>query len=159
MANPGFLAELSRKGKLEMVEPSEEIKNSYIKKSGSYLESARILLERGKLEEAVSMAYYSMYHMLTALLFRTGIKCENHSASIILLKEIFGLDNSGISKIKYERVDKEYYVDFQITKDELCKIIGRAEEFNSDMSDYISRLNSGKIRMFRIRMEGLLKEE
>ncbi len=159
MAKQGFLARLAEEGKLEMVEPSEEVKNSYIKKSGSYLESARILLEKGKLEESVSMAYYSMYHMLTSLLFRTGIKCENHSASIILLKEVFGLDNSEISKIKYERVDKEYYVDFQITKEEVSKVIGKAEEFNSDISDYISRLNSGKIRMFRIRMESLLKEE
>ncbi|MCX6815071.1 MAG: DNA-binding protein, partial [Candidatus Aenigmarchaeota archaeon] len=72
-----------------------------------------------------------------ALLFRTGIKCENHSTSIILLKEVFGLDNSGISRIKYERVDKEYYVDFQITKDEVSELIGKAEEFNSDISDYI----------------------
>ncbi|MCX6814716.1 MAG: HEPN domain-containing protein, partial [Candidatus Aenigmarchaeota archaeon] len=73
MAKQGFLVKLAEEGKLGMVEPSEEIKNSYIKKSESYLESARILLERGKLEESVSMAYYSMYHVLTALLFRTGI--------------------------------------------------------------------------------------
>jgi len=100
-----------------------------------------------------------MYHMLTALLFRAGIKCENHSASIILLKEVFGLDSSEISKIKIERVDKEYYVDFQITKEEVVGIISRAQDFSSSIADFISRLNSGKIRMFRIRMESLLKEE
>jgi len=159
MARQGFLAKLARRGKLEMVEPSEEIRNSYMQKSESYLESARILLEKGKLEESVSMAYYSMYHMLTALLFRAGIKCENHSASIILLKEVFGLDSSEISKIKIERVDKEYYVDFQITKEEVVGIISRAQDFSSSIADFISRLNSGKIRMFRIRMESLLKEE
>ena len=158
MAKPGFLAKLVKEGKLGMVEPSEEIKSSYIRKSESYLESARILLEKGKLEESVSMAYYSMYHMLTALLFRTGIKCENHSASITLLKEVFGIDNSEISRTKYERVDKEYYVDFQITRDEVVKIIGRAEGFNSSLLDFISRMNAGKIKMFRIRMESLLRE-
>jgi hypothetical protein len=28
-----------------------------------------------------------MYYMLLALLFRVGIKCENHSAGIMLLKQ------------------------------------------------------------------------
>jgi uncharacterized protein (UPF0332 family) len=159
MAKPGFLAKLAEKGKLGLVEPSEEIRSSYVQKSGSYMESSRILLEKGKLEEAVSMAYYSMYHMLTALLFRTGIKCENHSASIILLREVFGLDNSEISRVKRERIDKEYYVDFQVTTSEVEKIIEKTEWFNSGLSDFISRLNSGRIKLFRIKLESLLREE
>lgn len=158
MGERGFLDKLARKGKLEMVEPSEEIRNSYIQKSESHMESARILLEKGKLEESVSMAYYGMYHMLTALLFRTGIKCENHSAAIILLKEVFGVDNSEISKVKRERVDKQYYVNFQVTMKEVVEIIKKAEQFNTEISDFISRLNADKIRVFRIRMEALLGE-
>jgi uncharacterized protein (UPF0332 family) len=30
-----------------------------------------------------------MYNSLTALLFRVGIKCENHAGSILLLKKLF----------------------------------------------------------------------
>lgn len=70
-----FLAKLKREGILEFVEPSEEIMQSYLKKSESYLGSAKILLQSDHLEESVSMAYYSMYYLLTSLLFRTGIKC------------------------------------------------------------------------------------
>jgi len=44
-------------------------------------------LKNKKLEEAVSMAYYSMYYSLLALLFRVGIKSENHTASIFLLRD------------------------------------------------------------------------
>lgn len=46
MKRIGFLAKLKREGTLEFVEPSEEIMQSYLKKSESYLGSAKILLQR-----------------------------------------------------------------------------------------------------------------
>ena len=106
MKKINFLIKLKKKKKLELVEPSEEIKKSYILKSESNLVSARILFKNDKLEEAIALTYYSMYHMLTALLFKIGVKCENHTASIILLKDVFDIDNSGISYAKKERIDK-----------------------------------------------------
>ena len=157
MGKADFLKDLIKKGKLEMVEPSEEIKESDIHKSESHLESASILLEKGKLEESVSMAYYSMYHMLTALLFRVGIKCENHTASIILLKRIFGIDNSFIFKIKDERVEKQYYVSFEIEEKDVRDLIKDAEEFNGKMLDFISRLNSERIGACRRNAEDFLR--
>src|SRR3989339_1629322 len=130
MKKINFLIRLKEEGRLSIIDPSEEIKESYIRKSASSLKSAEILLGNGQVEDAVPMAYYSMYNMLTALLFKIGIKCENHSASIIILKELFGIDNSGISSAKTERVDKQYYVDFEITKEEVGNLIESAEQFN-----------------------------
>ena len=89
MKKISFLSKLKREGKLQLVSPSETIKDPYLKKSESNLASAKILLENERLEESVSLAYYSMYNMLTAILFQVGIKCENHSASIILLNAHF----------------------------------------------------------------------
>lgn len=45
------------------------------------------------------MAYYSMYYMVLALLFATGIKCENHSGAIILLERLYGIDNHRIEPL------------------------------------------------------------
>ena len=149
MKKISFLAKLFDEGKLQLVNPSEEIKDSYIKKSESNLISAKILLENNKLEESVSLVYYSMYHMLTALLFKLGIKCENHSASIILLKELFSIDNSGIFFAKEERVDKQYYTDFNITKQEILEAIRIAENFNKRLLDFISKLDNQKIKEYR----------
>jgi len=156
MKKVGFLAKLKREGILELVEPSEEIMQSYLKKSESYLGSAKILLQSDHLEESVSMAYYSMYHLLTALLFITGIKCENHAASIILLTELFGIDNAKIAFAKRERIDKQYYVDFQITKEEALDIIKIAEEFSAELTDFISRLNTEQIQRYRETLEELV---
>lgn len=78
MKKTNFLNKMKKEGKLELVESSEEMKKSYMTKSESNLISSKILLANERLEESVSLAYYSMYHLLIALLFKVGIKSENH---------------------------------------------------------------------------------
>ena len=121
MKKTGFFTKLHEKDVLRLIEPSEEIKAAYLKKSESHLMSAKILLDYDRLEESVSTTYYSMYYMTLALFFRAGIKCENHSATIILLTKIFNIDNSEISMAKRERVNKQYFVDFFLTKEEVSR--------------------------------------
>ena len=149
MKKTNFLNKLNKEGKLELVEPSEEMKQSFILKSESNIVSSKILLNNDKLEESVGLAYYSMYHLLTALLFKTGIKSENHSASIILLKGVFGQDNKDIFEAKTERLDKQYYVDFVITKKDVEDTIRKAEIFNNKMIDFISKVNNEDIKNYR----------
>jgi len=52
---------------LQLVAPNAEVKAAYLKKSESYLASARLLLEGERFEESVSLAYYSMYYSVDAL--------------------------------------------------------------------------------------------
>jgi uncharacterized protein (UPF0332 family) len=158
MKKPSFFSRLYDEGKLQLVEPSESVKESYMKKSDSYLASAKLLLANNRLEETVSLAYYSMYYAALALLFRVGIKCENHSAVIILLKEIFGIDNSELSSAKKERIDKQYYIDFAVAKEDVEELIAKAEKSNPRILDFIERLNQEKIVKFRSRTEALIKE-
>ena len=151
-----LLAELIKENKLKLVESSEEIKDSYLEKSQSNLDSAKILLENNKLEESVSLTYYSMYNIATSLFFKTGIKCENHSALIILLKEIFEIDNSSISYAKKERIDKQYYADFEITKEEVNEAIKSAEDFSSILIDFISKMNNSDIEEYREKFKEII---
>ncbi len=150
-----FLTKLKKEGKLELVEASEEIKESYIKKSESSLVSSKILLENEKLEESIALSYYSMYHMLTSLLFQVGIKCENHACSIILMKELFSLDNSDISSAKSERIDKQYYTDFHITKEDVKDAVKNAEDFNSRLLEFISKISHKDIEYYRKRFKDI----
>lgn len=151
-----FLAKLKKEGKLKVVESSEEIKESYLAKSESNLISAKLLFENNKLEEAVYLAYYSMYNSLLALLFRIGIKSENHAASIILLRKVFDIDNSNISFAKRERVDKQYYVDFHVAKDDVEELIEKAEEFNKEILDFLSKLTNEKIKAYQEKFKKLI---
>ena len=157
MRKQGFLNKLFREGKIQIVEPSAQVQEAYRKKSESYLVSAKILLENERLEETVSMAYYSMYYMVLALLFATGIKCENHSGAIILLENLYGIDNTRIAAAKRERIDKQYYVDFAITVEDVRDSIEETEAFYADLLDYMERLHQGDISRLREEAARLLE--
>ena len=153
-----FLIKLNEEGKLQIVEPSSEISESYLIKSDSHLESAKILLNSKKLEECVSMSYYGMYHGLLALLFKCGIKSENHSASILLLKEVFNEDNLAkeISFGKKERIDKQYYTDFKLTKQDCEDMIKKSENFIIQIKCIIKQLNDGNIIQLKDKLNKML---
>ena len=144
-------------GKLMLVESSEEIKKSYFEKSESNLISSKILFKENRLEEAVALTYFSMYNLVLALLFGVGIKCENHSAGIILLKNVFELDNNLLIEAKKERIDKKYYTDFSIVKEEVIQGIFSAENFNRNLKAFILQLNNQKITFYRDKFRELLK--
>jgi uncharacterized protein (UPF0332 family) len=148
-----FLKRLHTEGVLNLVAPSNEMKMAYLKKSESHLISAKLLLENDLFEESVSMAYYSMYHSVLALFFATGIKCENHSAAIILLKEIYGVDNTDMWEAKRERLDKQYYVSSAPVHDDVVSLIRTAESFNAILLDIIDRLTKEKTEAFRKKLK------
>ncbi len=157
MKNLSFLIKIQKEGKLKLVESSEEIKDSYIEKSESNLISAKILFDNNKLEESVSLTYYSMYNLVTSLFFKVGIKCGNHTASIILLKTLFDIDNSSISLAKKERIDKQYYTDFHIIKQEVLENIQITEKFNKNLIDFISKLTNQDLEEYREKFKKLLE--
>jgi len=88
-------------------------------------------------------------------LFAVGIKCENHSAGAILLKEVFGLNNSLLVRAKKERIDKQYYATFHITKKEVEEGVISAENFNRDLKAFILGLNRQRIDDYRKKFRNL----
>lgn len=159
MKKPSFLSKLKSEGKLELVEPSEEICKSYIGKADNCLKSAKLLLEHNLYENSVSMSYYAMYNSLTALLFKVGIKCENHAGSIILFKKLFGrLDLFKIiSFAKEERIDRQYYVtsekNFVLTKESAEDMVKKAEDFLLKMKLVIAELKNEQVENLRERFK------
>jgi len=141
---------------LQLVDPSEHLKDAYLKKSDGHLSTARLLLENDRLEEAVSIAYYSMYYSVLALFHRTGIKCENHTAAGMILQRVFDIDPADLVRAKKERIDKQYYVDTELTKDDVKALLLTAETFNGVMFDFIERLNNTKVEGYRDKLRELL---
>lgn len=150
-----FLKKLKRKGIIELVESSEEMKLSYLTKAENCLKSAKILFQSQLYENSISEAYYCIYNSLLSLLFKIGIKSENHSASIILFDKLF--EKRDLVKVifwaKEERIDKQYYVETQqivkVTK-ELCnEMIIKAEDFLVKMKLLIVDLSNEKINLVR----------
>lgn len=153
MANK-FLNKLKKEGKLEAVEPSEDICNSYSEKSANCFKSAKLLLQNNLYENSIGQSYYAMYNQLLALLFRVGIKCENHGGSILLLRLLFDENvlHKLISDAKKERIDKQYYVTAEkneITKEIADELLNNAEEFVLKMKLVIKNLNNDRIEEVR----------
>ena len=149
-----FLNKLKKEEKLELVEPSEDISDSYSEKSADCLKSAKLLLQNNLYENSIGMSYYAMYNLLLALLFRVGIKCENHGGSILLLKLLFGKDGlfKLIADAKKERIDKQYYVTTgkdEITKEIAEELLNNSEDFVLKIKVVIKNLNNDSIDEFR----------
>ena len=156
-----FLNKLKKEEKLELVEPSEDICNSYSEKSVNCLKSAKLLLQNNLYENSIGISYYAMYNLLLALLFRIGIKCENHGGSILLLKLLFSENDlyKLISDAKKERIDKQYYVTTEkdeITKDIAEELLNDAEDFILKMKLVIRNLNNDFIDEIRKKFEKLI---
>ena len=162
MKELNFLKKLKRKGIIELVESSEEMKSSYLIKAENCLKSAKILFQSQLYENSTSEAYYCMYNSLLSLLFKIGIKSENHSASIILFDKLF--DNKEMVKIiswaKEERIDKQYYVETQqivkVTEESCNEMMLKAEDFLVKMKLLISELSNEKINSVRDNFMNLL---
>ena len=146
-----FLKKIKREEKLELIEPSEEIKSSYLIKAENCLRASKILFQNQLYENSTSEAYYGIYNSLLALLFKVGIKSENHSASIILFDKLF--DYKELARIalwaKGERIDKQYYVETQqiikATKESCNEMILKAEDFLLRMKLVINEISNEKI--------------
>ena len=137
------------------------MKASYLQKAENCLKSAKILFKNQLYENSISEACYCMYNSPLSLLFKTVIKSENHSASIIILKRLFNEDAlcKIISFAKEERIDKQYYVESrQITKatKESCKDMAlKSEDFLVKMNLLIGELSNEKINSIRNSLESL----
>lgn len=157
-----FLKKLRKTGRLELVEPSDEMKFSYLLKAENCLKSSKVLYQNQLYENSTSEAYYCVYNSLLSLLFKIGIKSENHSASIILFEKLF--DNKELVKIalwaKEERIDKQYYVETQqiikATKESCNEMIIKAEDFLLRLKTLINELGNEKISQIRKSFEELL---
>ncbi len=154
MKKPSFLDKLKDEGTLELVEPSDEICSSYLEKAENCLKSAKLLYQNNLFENSVSMSYYTMYNSLTSLLFKAGIKCENHAGSILIFRKLFGRNDlfEIISFAKEERIDRQYYVaskqDF-LGKESAQDMLAKSETFIIQIKLIMQNLKNEDIELIR----------
>jgi len=159
MKKSNFLGKLKQKGALKIVEPSEEISQSYLIKSDKCVQVAKLAYDAGIYENAVSEAYYSVYNTVLSLFFKCGIKCENHSGAVLLIKDLFGLENlySIFSEFKKDRIDNQYYISVTDTepvhKEKCDERIRTAQRFNAELKAYVGRITNQEINKIRERFQ------
>jgi len=121
-----------------------ELIRAQIEKSQEKLDAGRSLLNDGFIDDAISRAYYSMFHAASALLLSEGITIESHSA----LKTMFGLYfvktgkidkkfGRWLNKLKDERENGDYDIFTSFEKEDAELDIKKAEEFLEEMKRYL----------------------
>ncbi len=122
---------LNQKTGIELVEPSENLRDAHILKAEEALE----VLQGTKIKDwQLTTAYYAIYHGIYSLLMKIGIKCEIHSCTIEFTKKFlnnhFTEDNYGlIDKAFSARIASQYYVNRKVPKQNYELIMKKAPLF------------------------------
>ena len=138
MDDEKFVKEKYLLGKIKLTPPSEAVTQSYLVNSHDELKAAKIMAKQNLLKQSVGHSYYAMYLSLQALLYKCGIKSEDHTTTIILQKLIFGKSNQQIKKAKKLRINAQYYTNIEIPSEDCQELLKEAEDFNNEMEKFIS---------------------
>ena len=131
-----------------MVPKIEEMIRGQMEISEAKLKAAKSLLKDGFYDDAISRAYYSIFHAASAVLLSEGINVETHSA----LKTIFGLRfikpgkidrkfGRILSRLKDERENGDYDIFTDFNLQDAQEAIEQTEEFLEEMKRFLSKIH------------------
>ncbi|MCR4327266.1 MAG: DNA-binding protein [Nanoarchaeota archaeon] len=152
-----LIKELKKQEKIKLVEPNENVSKSYLEKSRNSLKAGKILLSQNLVEESISMSYYGMYNKLLSLLYKVGIKSENHFFSIFVMKEVFNFENKEILFAKKERINKQYYANSNLMVEDAKEMVDISEDFCDNLGSFINRVSIEKVKEYRNKFLALIK--
>ena len=115
---------------------NKEVISGYLDVSRDKLDSAKILFKHNKYDDAISRAYYAVFHCVQVLLLSLGIKAESHSG----VRQLFGFYfikegrfdkkfGRYLKNLKDERENGDYGIFTLIEKEDALKAINEAKEF------------------------------
>lgn len=134
---------------LKIVEPNERLSKSYLEQAKlSLLKAERDFNENDLLWSTIAI-YYAEYYSLYSFLQKIGIKCENHTCSILAVGLLLGEDKTRtINEHKDKRIDAQYYM--KVDQESKVKLmIQEAKRFVSDFDEIVSNLSESEIKEYR----------
>jgi uncharacterized protein (UPF0332 family) len=120
--------------------------NGYLEKAGKKLEVAKRLLASGDYEDAISRAYYAVYHATQALLLTEGQHAETHKGVVTLFGLLFvktGKFSKNFGKylanLKDDRESGDYEVFTYIDEETAQAAMNEATEFIAEAKHYLEK--------------------
>lgn len=158
MKERDFLRKAVKAEQLRLVDPSENIYESYMKKSEDCIKASELLIKNGLYENSISDSYYAIYNSIIALLRKVGIKCENHAVSISLLETLFSetVLRDLANRAKDARIESQYEIDVSVTKSNAVELQSHAENFVNAIRLISRRLTSEKSERIRQKLGKLI---
>lgn len=137
------------KNGLHIIEPNERLSKSYLEQAkSSLLRAEKDFNDKDLLWSTVAI-YYAEYYALYSFLQRIGVKCENHTCSILIVGVLLGEDKiKTINEHKGKRIDAQYYM--KLDQEEKVKaMLQEAKTFVSEFDEVISMLSEEEVKTHR----------
>lgn len=140
---------------LRMAEPNERLSKSYLEQAKSSLNRAEKNFEDKDLLWATVAVYYAEYYALYSFLQKIGLKCENHSCSILAVEFLLGKEKTKtINEHKEKRIDAQYYMKVGQEK-QVEAMLQEAKIFISMFDGLVSNLTESEVSEYREKVERL----
>ena len=138
---------------LKIEESNERLAKSYLEEAKASLKRAEKNFADGDLLWTTVVIYYAEYYALYSFLQKIGLKCENHSCSILTADFLLGEEKTKtINQHKDKRVDAQYYM--RIDKQEKVEaMVQEAKQFVVEFDILVSSLSDEEIEKHRIKMK------
>jgi len=124
----------------------KELIKGYIEKAEKKMKVAKKLLKSKDYEDAISRAYYAIYHAAQSLLLSEGQKTETHKGLVTLFGLLFiktGKFKKELGKylanLKDDRESSDYEVFSYIDSETAEKAIKEAMEFLEETKKYLKK--------------------
>lgn len=143
---------------LKIVEPNERLSRSYLEQAkSSLLRANRNFKENDFLWTTVAI-YYAEYYALYSFLQKIGIKCENHSCSIVAVTFLLGKEATEIiNQHKEKRIDAQYYIKVG-QKNKIKLMLAESQNFISKFDELVSNLSHKEIKNYRNKINLFFKK-
>ena len=137
----------------KLVEPNERLSKSYLEHAKSSLLRAKKDFEDNDLLWATVAIYYAEYYALYSFLQKIGVKCENHSCSILIVGLLLGESKIKIiNKHKGKRINAQYYM--KVDQENKIKfMLTEAQHFISEFDELVSNLFNKEIEEYRDKID------
>jgi len=130
-----------------MTEENVKIRiNEELKVAKRRLEAAKLLFEKGMLEDAVNRVYYSFFHVTKAILNVLGYDARTHSGLIsefglkIIKKDLMDKKFGKYLRKAFEmRESSDYEIGIIFGEEEVNTLIKNAEEFLKEARKFIKK--------------------
>lgn len=130
-----------------MESASKALIEGYIQKAEKKMDVAEKLLKSSDYEDAVSRAYYAVYHATQALLLTEGEKAETHKGVVTLFGLLFVKTGKFdkkmgryLTNLKDDRETGDYEIFSFLDKESAESAISEAREFIAAATSYLQKI-------------------
>jgi uncharacterized protein (UPF0332 family) len=142
------------------VEPNDTLASAYLKKAEDAMEAMHSVASN---DWKISTGYYSLYFSLYAVLTKIGIKSENHTCTIALMRHLIGDfftpdECEMLEKARQARVETQYYVSGDVSGVYVDALAHQVPRFLVKCRGIVEGLKEKDVQALRRSFSSLIEE-